>query len=151
LVVPKVAKSDYAKLYNFLEGKSQAQTIMLADNSSDRKNGNTHSELKYHRVRKGEKLNEIALHYNVEARDLLAWNNLTKGMDITGRNLLVSAVPATKEKHANIARSNSDKANNYYIAYKVKSGDTLDAIAKQFKGSTVSSLKAMNGLTSNSV
>jgi len=33
--------------------------------------------------------------------------------------------------------------------YIVKKGDTLDAISKRFKGSTVSSLKAMNNLKSN--
>lgn len=36
-----------------------------------------------------------------------------------------------------------------YIAYKVRKGDTLDAITKKFKGTSVSNLKAANGLKSN--
>jgi len=35
--------------------------------------------------------------------------------------------------------------------YTVKKGDTLDAISKRFKGSSVSSLKAMNNLRSNTI
>lgn len=145
LVVPKVAKNDYAKLYKFLEGHTQGQKVMLAANDNS---GNVKStQSKYHRVRKGEDVNEIALHYNVKARDLLAWNHLKEGANIEGRNLLVTA-PVTEKKSTQEIKTNR---SNYYIAYKVKNGDTLDIIAKQFKGSSVSSLKAMNGLTSNIV
>src|SRR5690606_4922027 len=43
------------------------------------------------------------------------------------------------------------KPEKTYIAYKVRKGDTLDAITKRFKGSSVSSLKAMNGLKNNTI
>src|SRR5690606_17985921 len=128
LVVPKVAKSDYAKLYNFLEGNVQGQKVMLAKNDNNTKDAPTPPQ--YHRVRKGEKVAEIAQHYNVKTQDLLAWNNLQEGTNIEGRSLLVSA---DLEKEKATPKQTTPKENSsYYIAYKVKNGDTLDAIAKQF-------------------
>ncbi|MFB5945399.1 lytic transglycosylase domain-containing protein [Albibacterium profundi] len=148
LIVPKVAKRDYAKLYNFLEGKLNGQKVMLANNNE--RKGDHSASPQYHRVRKGEKLAEIALHYNVETRELLAWNNLKEGTKIEGRNLIVAtANPDVKQRIAE--EPSKSKENSYYIAYKVRNGDTLDGIAKRFKGSTVSSLKAMNGLTNNTI
>lgn len=149
LIVPKVAKSDYAKLYNFLEGKPKGTKVMLAKSNNEIDNNSASRQ--YHRVRKGEKLAEIALHYNVETRELLTWNNLKEGAKIEGRHLIVSASSPEVKQHSSAEKNTKSKESSYYIAYKVKNGDTLDGIAKQFKGSTVSSLKAMNGLTNNTV
>jgi len=78
LIVPKVPKNEYAKLYNFLQGNSKPAEVLVAKKQEPVK-------------------------------------------------------PST------------------YIAYKVRKGDTLDAITKRFKGSSVSSLKAMNNLKGNMI
>ena len=43
----------------------------------------------------------------------------------------------------------ADRSRPSYIAYKVKKGDTLDGITRKFKGSSISDLKAANGLKGN--
>lgn len=76
LIVPKVKKQDYAKLYAFLQGKEN---------------------------------------YN-------------------------------QQLAAKVEPKNTPAKTQTYIAYRVRKGDTLEAITKRFKGSSVSSLRAMNNL-----
>ena len=50
--------------------------------------------------------------------------------------------PRAKKTPNKIERPTSKPSS--YVAYKVQKGDTLEAIAKRFKGSSISSLRAMN-------
>jgi len=55
----------------------------------------------------------------------------------------------SKERPSEIQKPVKVNKPSSYIAYKVQKGDTLDAITKRFKGSSISSLKAMNNLKGN--
>jgi membrane-bound lytic murein transglycosylase D len=95
-----------------------AVTRALASNASGER----------YRIRRGDNLAEIAHRYNVSVEDLQAWNNLN-GTRITAGEYLT------------IRSGGSTPAGQY----RIRRGDTLDAIAKRF-GVTVDQLKAWNGL-----
>jgi membrane-bound lytic murein transglycosylase D len=81
-----------------------------------------------YQIRRGDNLVEIARRHNVSVADLQAWNSLN-GTRITAGDYLT------------IRSSSSPPAGQY----RIRRGDTLDAIAKRF-GVTVDQLKAWNGL-----
>src|SRR5690606_18601152 len=78
VIVPKIPKSEYAKVYNFLQGTRMGSAILTAKNTNES-----------------------------DKPDLIA--------------------------EAKSKETGKSAKQNYYIAYKVKKGDTLDAITKQFK------------------
>src|SRR5690606_3483945 len=137
LIVPPIERVSYAKLYHILQtGDDSRQTTKLINAS----NSQGKTALKAHRVREGENLEEIAQHYNVTIQDLKVWNHLKNTTILPGQKLKVS-----NGIDENIV---PEKASQY-ITYKVKKGDTLIGITKLFKGTSVSSIKAMNELESS--
>jgi len=133
LVVPPIERTSYVKLYHLLENGDKLQTVGVMNASTASK-----AIPNVHRVRKGETLEEIAKHYDVTVQDLKVWNHLRTN----------TIVPEQKLKINNAGEAVPTKASQY-ITYKVKKGDTLIGISKQFRGSSVSSIKAMNELKSN--
>jgi membrane-bound lytic murein transglycosylase D len=101
---------------------------------------------KKHKVRKGESLSSISKKFGVTVQDLKAWNGLRNNSLLVGRDLIVSqSVNSTLAK--NITNSSSKKTSESRTAYYiVRKGDSLDRIARQFQGSTVSKIKEDNGL-----
>ncbi|MGB0522037.1 MAG: LysM peptidoglycan-binding domain-containing protein [Flammeovirgaceae bacterium] len=96
---------------------------------------------KYHIVRRGETLSDIAVRHNVSIGDLQRWNNLDGTRINSGQKLKLTGAAAKSS-----ARASSKKAaKGYYI---VKSGDSLWTIA-QAHNITVAKLKSLNGLRSS--
>jgi len=94
----------------------------------------------YHRVRRGETLSGIADEYGVSQRDLRRWNSLdTDGHIQAGQRLRVAPPPRTGASAASAGRTHT-----------VRSGDTLDALAKRY-GVTVDALREVNGMSSHDV
>jgi membrane-bound lytic murein transglycosylase D len=143
IILPKVAQSDYIKLYDLLntDAEIDKQVILAStDDVRDLKkkivNKSTESKILVHKVKPGENLTAIANSYRVEIQDLKVWNKLKSNTVIPGQFLKINAA-------ANFLKP-VIKPN--FISYKVKPGDTLSGIAEKFDGATVSGIKKANGL-----
>jgi len=141
LVLPEVKPSAYSALYAVLNEASSGKPAVL--NASNRTNEETRRFAIVHQVRKGETLEKISRRYGVTVQDLRVWNNLEKNIIVPGQRLRVSDGEV---------RSGNDASNDgSYITYRVKKGDTLSGIAGNYRGATVSAIKAANGLKSNQI
>lgn len=138
------------------------------------------SRTKYHKVRRGDNLNEIADKYNVSVSEIKKWNNLKSNNAPRGRNLKIVTVEriAYKEKKDKIKPVSEDtisiKEKNTAVAvkepkaekvyktekvvtfkdvvktHKVKSGDNLGGIASKYDVS-VSEIKKWNKLKGDNI
>ncbi len=86
-------------------------------------------------VQSGDSLYQIAKKYNTTVDELKALNNLTSNSLSIGQKLKIPTKTASEEN---------------YKTYTVKKGDSLYQIAKKYD-TTVSELKTLNNLTSNSL
>ncbi len=120
----------------------------------------------HYTVKPGDNLGYIAEWYNVRASDLRYWNNIRGNLIRTGETLVVY-VPQDKvsyykkvnsmsfaEKQKRIGRPVSrnkaeekQKREEGYIYHKVKYGDTLWEIARQYNGVSQRDLMRLNDLS----
>jgi membrane-bound lytic murein transglycosylase D len=130
---------------------------------------------KFHKVRRGENLNEIASKYNISIVDLKKWNNLTTDKAPRGKKLKILVLDniASKEKseskEANsinekttLITSQEIKAEKIYKTekvvtfkdvikiHKVKRGDNLGTIASKYDVS-VAEIKKWNKLKGDNI
>lgn len=126
---------------------------------------------KYHKVRRGDTLGEIAQKYDVSLASLKKWNGLRTNSAPLGRNLKIYTTEAveTKPSKAEISKpetaiasakevkksnadvtSESGTATKLSQVYVVQNGDNLGSIAKRYNVS-VEDLKKWNNLTDNTV
>lgn len=123
-----------------------------------------------HTVGRGESLREIAKKYGVSATDLKRWNNLRRGKVKEGDVLTVKIyerdladasvapiiettvteqVPSKKEKKEEKTRTEKKRTtSSKTTSYTVKSGDTLEKIARR-NGTTVKEIQKANGMKSS--
>lgn len=97
---------------------------------------------KRYKVKRGESLAVVSKKFGVSIQNLRAWNGLSAQSSISGRTLIV-------QKPVNSTLAKNVKSATTTIVYTVKKGDSLDRIASQYKGVTVSKLKADNNLKSS--
>lgn len=123
---------------------------------------------KMHTVAAGEKLSTIARKYGVTVIDLKTWNYVGKKGIRPGKKLVVYVkeqkqkpkelevrtekpdqnLAAKEAEKKQLADNRSDKSG--FISHKVKKGESLFSIAKQY-GVNINDLKAQNNLNSNSL
>jgi len=102
-----------------------------------------------HRVRSGETLGKIARRYGVSTTRLAEWNGLRNTNRIhVGQRLVIRGGRSGSSGSAVASRSTGGGGSA--STHVVRSGDTLGAIARRH-GTSVSSLRAINGLSVNSV
>ncbi len=113
-----------------------------------------------YKVKSGDTLTGVAQRYNIGISELATANNLTTNANlILGRTITIpasgsvttsSASSSTKQSSSNSAStaSSSGKKLGNTESYKVKSGDGLIALARQF-GVSVEDLAATNNLATN--
>jgi peptidoglycan endopeptidase LytE len=94
-------------------------------------------------VVKGDTLSAIARSHNISLTELRQWNNLSGDLIFPGQQLTVANGTSTQPAPAQAAPTSSSTSS-----YVIQSGDTLSKIAKQF-GTTVTTLKQLNGLSSD--
>ena len=139
LVVPEFDKSKYGALYEALNNSTVlpiAPKVVYASYHETKE-----EEIPaFHKVRRGETLDDIADTYGIELHDLKAWNHLHKNKAVVGQKLRLSE--ATDEPVEMAPARHHDN----YITYKVKSGDTLSGIASKFEGASVEKIRSINGL-----
>ncbi|MDR2283922.1 MAG: LysM peptidoglycan-binding domain-containing protein, partial [Sphingobacterium sp.] len=85
----------------------------------------------------------------VPVQDLVAWNGLSSKSKVVGRVLIVEK-PVDSRLAENVKTATA-KRKNTNVVYTVQRGDSLDRIANKFSGSSVSKLKADNGLKSDMI
>ncbi len=136
IFVPEAQKDYYAGL-----DKTTEITTTKHFNNSEK------SSLVYHKIRKGENLNQIALSYGVTTDQLKDWNDISGNKIYAGRKLKIYTDGRTTANTKNQIVNNS--STNLY-KYKVRRGDSLGEIAEKF-GVSVAELKKWNGLKSNTI
>jgi membrane-bound lytic murein transglycosylase D len=120
-------------------------------------------------VKSGDNLGFISEWYNVRLSDLRYWNNISGNMIRVGQKLNVYVPQGTASKYADIntlsfeakqrrigktttntstSEVKPTQVGGEYIYYKVRSGDTLWEIAKQYPGITETDIMKLNNMTS---
>lgn len=120
-------------------------------------------------VKSGDNLGFISEWYNVRLSDLRYWNNIHGNMIRVGQKLNIYVPQGTASKYADINKLSFDEKQRRigktttsanvetkpvqttegdYIYYKVRSGDTLWEIAKQYPGITETDIMKLNNMTS---
>ncbi len=125
---------------------------------------------KYHTVKRGEHLANIASRYSCSTQDIKRWNKLKSTRLHSGQKLLVFVPGKQKSDQkaelktvsssntAQNTKSESKKRDSAgagitakFVYHIVQPGDTLWNIAKRYAGVTVEEIKAMNRLNSNNL
>ena len=101
----------------------------------------------YHKVKKGETLNEISRQYNVSVEDLKSANNLKGNKISVGKKLKINQTTEFADKKE---ISQKVEQPSKAISHKVRRKETLKSIAADFN-LTVGELKELNNLKSNKV
>ncbi|TJZ61395.1 LysM peptidoglycan-binding domain-containing protein [Sphingobacterium olei] len=146
LLLPITENTNDSLLYLALNAPSSLPSPVINDHG-DYSLANV-GEKRY-KVKRGESLAVVSKKFGVSIQNLRAWNGLSIKTSISGRTLIVQKpVNSTLAKNVKTATSSSKTAATT-IVYTVKKGDSLDRIANQYKGITVSKLKADNNLKSS--
>ncbi len=104
---------------------------------------------KKYKVKNGETLVSVSRKVGVSVQNLIAWNGLTSRSKVVGK-VLVLEQPVSPRLAENVKVATA-KVKNNNVVYTVQRGDSLDRIANKFSGSSVSKLKADNGLKSDMI
>ena len=97
-----------------------------------------------YRIRRGDNLGAIAERFGVSVTDLRRWNGLRGNRITAGESLNVTQRARTAASPSLTASADSA------VRYRIREGDTLDAIAKRF-GVRITDLKAWNGLRNSRI
>jgi len=109
-------------------------------------------------IKPGDTLEGIASEFDVSVDNLKNWNRLKSNKIIAGETLDVYTQPEERVRVIPTApatgKSKTGDSNGMVsdgsASYRVRSGDTLSEIAKRY-GTTVATLKELNGLRSNRI
>src|ERR1035437_7309046 len=122
--------------------------ILAAKNSnyiaSNEKNANKSSVYKY-RVKRGDSISEIANKFGISVANLKKWNGLTSNALNYGKTLKIFS-----ETNAASLGDNTLKSSANINYYKIKSGETITAIATRYNV-PVSSIRKWNNLKGNKI
>ena len=132
------------KSWNNLENTSLevGQSLIIAQSSTQSQdNAVTHT------VEAQETLFSIAKKYNVRIAEIKSWNNLSNNNLEVGQALEIYPNEESDQSQQSVVSNKETQQNAYYT---VKSGDSLYKIA-QAHGMTVSELKKLNDLSSNTI
>ena len=110
---------------------------------------------RFHTVKKGESVATVARKYGVSSKALRDANGLSDKARVSVRQTLAIPAPSTASLPPSVAprptvAAGSGGSSSGTRTYRVRSGDTLFSIAKQFS-TTVSQIKQLNGLTSDRI
>lgn len=102
----------------------------------------------YHRIKRGENLNSIAVRYGVSISDIKDWNNLKSTKILYGSRLKIFT-ERKSDYYASTDNSKTQKKSSLF-RYKIRNGDTISEIAEKF-GVTPTQIRNWNRLTSNNL
>lgn len=103
------------------------------------------TKVAYHKVRRGENLSLISKRYGVSIGELKRNNQLKGDLLFVGQKIKLA-----KSSVAPRSVASAPKAKNDFVIYKVKRGDNLTTIARQF-ATSYHAIKRLNSMRSNRV
>ena len=95
----------------------------------------------YHIVKKGETLSEIAAKYDLTNNEIKTWNQIKNNKLFAGQKLRVA--PPISHNQNQASQPVPKKNGTHPVYHKVKSGETLFAIAREYH-TTVDKIKQLN-------
>lgn len=124
------------------ESITEDRTDSSSSDKSDVSSTNTYT------VKSGDTLSKIANKHSITVSQLMSWNDLSNTIIYPAQVLKVTK-PSTNGTSGSTDSSNSSESSTATkTTYKVKSGDTLSKIARNYS-MTVSQIKSLNDLTSD--
>lgn len=124
------------------ESITEDRTDSSSSDKSDVSSTNTYT------VKSGDTLSKIANKHSITVSQLMSWNDLSNTIIYPAQVLKVTK-PSTNGTSGSTDSSNSSGSSTATkTTYKVKSGDTLSKIARNYS-MTVSQIKSLNDLTSD--
>ena len=141
LIIPKVSSYKFSNVFEALNTDKDQNLKIEAIIDKPQKEEELLPKNITHVVKKGENLTIIANHYLLEVQDLIILNDLKSHDIAVGQKLNVNKIQVER-----IAKKTLEPT---YFTYKIKVGDTLADIAKQFEKVTIESLKEINNLKSS--
>ena len=111
--------------------------------------GTKGTKLTYYRVKRGDFLGSIAKKHKVSVSNLKRWNNLRSNNIGIGKKLKIYTKAPKKAVYASSTSGKKSIPRNKI--HKVRTGDTLWEIAKQYKNLTVKKIKKLNRIRGNSI
>ena len=109
--------------------------------------GAADAEASSYKVKSGDSLWKIASNHNISLPNLKQLNNLSSDVIFPNQVLEIEAIekPTTQVKSSSYT---SPVTSTVTGTYKVKSGDTLSKIAKEY-GTTITELQSLNGISTH--
>lgn len=101
-------------------------------------------------VRKGETIGQIAEQFHVSASSIKKWNGIRKNNILAGQKLKIYSDNEPVSKVSRKSQDSVSKKSSKSTSYKVRKGDSLDAIAKRFN-LEIQEIKQLNKLVSNKI
>ena len=141
LIIPKVSSHKFSDIFEVVNADEDQNLRIAAIIDKPKEEEKLLPINIFHVVKKGENLTIIANHYLLEVQDLIILNDLKSHNIAVGQKLNVNKIPPDR-----ITKKTLEPT---YFTYKVKTGDTLADIAKQFEKATSESIKEINHLKSS--
>ena len=102
----------------------------------------------YYRIRSGDVLGTIASRHGVRVSQLKEWNGLKSDHIDVGEELTIHVPEKQQARTRTPAKPLTEPARSEgHTWYTIRSGDSLDAIARRHKGVTAQDLMRINGIT----
>lgn len=162
-----------AEIIDFENGVPHQDVYVFRNLKINGRNSNIYTsstnQMVYHRVKSGDTLGKIARIYGTSVGELCRLNGLkptsilrigqsircSAGVESASANKSTKKEEAKKEIRVEasaeaVSELNNDTQSNEPVYYRIKSGDTLGAIAARY-GTTVAKLCELNGITRTTV
>lgn len=137
-------KSDSTQLADLMASRNR-----IASNIPD---PSTHTRVTY-RVRSGDVLGSISQRYRVKLSDVKKWNNMRSDVIRVGQELTIyvprgveTAAVTAREAEQSEGSVRSDEEGRTEVQYRIKTGDTLWSIARNYPGVSAEDIMRWNGI-----
>lgn len=157
-VLRKIDDMSFAEKQELVRKEVGGGRDVLASGSSVKENDNGRGWIQ-HTVREGDALEKIAKEYGVSVSDLRTWNGLRGSKIVVGQSLDIYNEPEERTKiietppavrKAETRSKSASKGKVVEQKHKVKKGETLSEIARQF-GTSAKELMQYNNLRSSKI
>jgi membrane-bound lytic murein transglycosylase D len=166
-IKPSALKLPASSTYSFVDKEDSLYTSPIEELLGMELSKTSSREQITHIVRSGENLVRIADKYGVTAKDIRKWNGLGSNNVAVGKRLRLyvdngGIAFARNEKQQKTAtppaatanpkpQKTTAGANNGYITYKVKSGDSLYSISRKYPGISAAIIQKANNLPNSKI